>query len=302
MKNAITLDALRAIEAIDQQGSFAAAAKVLFKVPSALTYTIAKLESDLDVALFDRSKQRAILTSAGRLVLEQGRELLAATSVLEDAVQQLETGWETQLVITLDTIVPMSIIFSLISQFGQLNKMTELSVNEEVLYGAWESLLSNRAQIVVGASGELPKGNFNAIEIAQVEFCFAVAAGHELAENDCIITGEDIKKYPSIVVADSSMSHTRRNVGLLDSQRVVRVSNMSSKISAQKMGLGIGFLPKHMITNEVKQGSLVVKKCEVPRHPEFIYMAWHKETSGQALQWFIKKLQAVDWKSAFSPD
>ena len=51
-ENAITLDALRAIEAIHQQGSFAGAAKVLFKVPSALTYTIAKLESDLNVALF----------------------------------------------------------------------------------------------------------------------------------------------------------------------------------------------------------------------------------------------------------
>ena len=67
MKSPITLDGLRAIEAINQQGSFAAAAKVLFKVPSALTYTIAKLESDLNVVLFDRSKQRAKLTAAGNL-------------------------------------------------------------------------------------------------------------------------------------------------------------------------------------------------------------------------------------------
>ena len=93
MKNDITLDALRAIEAIHKQGSFAAAAKVLFKVPSALTYTVAKLESDLSVALFDRSKKRAVLTSAGKLVLEQGHQLLLATLALENAVQQLETGW-----------------------------------------------------------------------------------------------------------------------------------------------------------------------------------------------------------------
>ena len=123
MRNAITLDALRTIEAINQQGSFAAAAKELFKVPSALTYTIGKLESDLGVLLFDRSKQRAVLTAAGKLVLEQGRELLIASSALEDAVQQLETGWETQLVITLDTLVPLPIILSLISEFGELNKM-----------------------------------------------------------------------------------------------------------------------------------------------------------------------------------
>ena len=142
MKNAITLDALRAIEAINQHGSFAAAAKALFKVPSALTYTIGKLETDLDVALFDRSKQRAILTTAGELVLNQGRELLAATSALEDAIQQLETGWEPQLTITLDTLVPMSMIFSLFGEFASLNKMTQLTVKEEVLSGSWQSLLS----------------------------------------------------------------------------------------------------------------------------------------------------------------
>jgi DNA-binding transcriptional LysR family regulator len=300
MKNAITLDALRAIEAIHQQGSFAGAAKVLFKVPSALTYTIAKLESDLNVALFDRSKKRAVLTSAGQLIVEQGQQLLVATSALENAVQQLETGWETQLSITLDTLVPLPIIFSLISEFDQLNKMTEISINEEVLSGSWESLLSNHAQIVVGATGDLPKGNINVVEIAKVEFCFAVAANHPLAEKTQIITGDDIKKFASIVVTDSATSYTRRTTGLLDTRRVIRVSNMSAKINAQSMGLGIGFLPKHMIIDELRQGTLVKKEIEVPRQPEFIYMAWHKDMSGQALNWFIKKLQAVNWSEVFA--
>ena len=300
MKNAITLDALRAIEAIHQQGSFAGAAKVLFKVPSALTYTIAKLESDLNVALFDRSKKRAVLTSAGQLIVEQGQQLLVATSALENAVQQLETGWETQLSITLDTLVPLPIIFSLISEFDQLNKMTEISINEEVLSGSWESLLSNHAQIVVGATGGLPKGNINVVELAKVEFCFAVAANHPLAEKTQIITGDDIKKFASIVVTDSATSYTRRTTGLLDTRRVIRVSNMSAKINAQSMGLGIGFLPKHMIIDELRQGTLVIKEIEVPRQPEFIYMAWHKDMSGQALNWFIKKLQAVNWSEVFA--
>ena len=300
MKNAITLDALRTIEAINQQGSFAGAAKVLFKVPSALTYTIGKLETDLGVKLFDRSKQRAVLTSAGQLVLEQGRQLLIATTALEDAVQQLETGWETHLGITLDTLVPMSVIFGLINRFSALNKMTELTVNEEVLSGSWQSLMSNRAQIVVGASGELPKGNFNVVEIAKVEFCFAVAANHGLAKNNQPITNQDIKQYPSIVVADSASSHLRRSTGLLDSSRVIRVTSMAAKITAQAMGLGIGFLPKHMIEDEVKQGILVIKECEIPRHPEHIYMAWYKDMPGEALAWFTTQLRAIDWTSVFT--
>ena len=49
MNSPITLDALRALDAIDRKGSFASAAESLFKVPSALTYTIKKLEEDLSV-------------------------------------------------------------------------------------------------------------------------------------------------------------------------------------------------------------------------------------------------------------
>ena len=300
MKNAITLDALRAIEAIHQQGSFAGAARVLYKVPSALTYTIAKLESDLDVVLFDRSKKRAVLTSAGQLIVQQGQQILVAISALESAVKQLETGWETQLRITLDALVPMPMIFSLISEFDQLNKMTEISINEEVLSGSWESLLWNKAQIVVGATGELPKGNFNVVKIAQVEFCFAVSTNHELAEKNHIVTGDDIKKFSSIVVTDSATSYNRRTTGLLDTRRVIRVSSMSAKINAQSMGLGIGFLPKHMIIDELREGTLVIKDIEVPRQPEIIYMAWHKDMSGQALNWFIKKLQSVNWSDVFA--
>ena len=49
----LTLDALAVLDAIDRQGSFAAAAEELHRVPSAMTYAVQKLEADLDVLLFD---------------------------------------------------------------------------------------------------------------------------------------------------------------------------------------------------------------------------------------------------------
>ena len=66
--NPITLDLLKVLDAIDQRGSFAAAAQALHKVPSALTYTIQKVEQDLGLKLFDRSGHRAKLTAAGNLL------------------------------------------------------------------------------------------------------------------------------------------------------------------------------------------------------------------------------------------
>ena len=45
----LTLDSLMVLDAIDRRGSFAAAAEELYRVPSAITYSVQKLEQDLNV-------------------------------------------------------------------------------------------------------------------------------------------------------------------------------------------------------------------------------------------------------------
>jgi len=93
----ITLESLQILDAIDRRGSFAAAAEEVFRVPSALTYTMQKLESDLGVALFDRAGRRALLTPAGRVLLDEGRILLQAADALECRVKRAASRWETEL-------------------------------------------------------------------------------------------------------------------------------------------------------------------------------------------------------------
>ena len=75
MKYPITLDALEVLDAIDRKGSFAAAANELYRVPSAVSYTIQKLEQDLAVTLFRKEGRKSVLTEAGKVLLEQGRTL-----------------------------------------------------------------------------------------------------------------------------------------------------------------------------------------------------------------------------------
>ena len=65
-RNALTPDALVMMDTIARTGSFAAAARELGKVPSALTYSVRQLEDALDVLLFDRSSRQAQLTAAGQ--------------------------------------------------------------------------------------------------------------------------------------------------------------------------------------------------------------------------------------------
>ncbi|MCE9786511.1 LysR family transcriptional regulator [Shewanella chilikensis] len=295
MHSVISLDALKVLDAIDKKGSFSAAAEALFKVPSALTYQVQKLESELGSRLFERKGTRAQLTEVGRLVLTQGREILAATARLEDAVRQLETGWEAQLTLALDTVLPQAPLLSLIKEFTELGKQLTVSVTHEALGGGWDALYSNRADIAIGVTGELPRGQYELQKLGELEFVFVVAPEHPLAQFDTEIASEALLQFPSIIVADTSRSLSQRSSGVFDSRQLIRVSSMEAKITAQKMGIGVGFLPLHLIRDALAKGELVQREVALPRPSLPIYMAWRKGEIGKALGWFTERLQGSDF-------
>lgn len=295
MHHAITLDALRVLDTIERKGSFGAAAEALFKVPSALSYTVQKLESDLGINLFDRTKQRAQLTAAGRLLLEQGRQLLQAANAIEEAVQQLESGWETQLRIAKDTVLPLMPLLQQINAFNLLDKRVAITISEEVLGGTWDALIAERCDLALGASGDLPKGIFEYQLMGEVKFVFAVAREHPLCLHKGPVDAAAIQAFPTIVVADSSLSTPARSSGLLESRQIIRVAHADAKIQAQVMGVGVGFLPAHLIQMEIKHGDLIVLDCSVPRPNIPLYMAWRKGHSGKALAWFVDACLKANW-------
>jgi len=143
----LTLDALQVLDAITRRGSFAAAAAELNRVPSALTYSVQKLEQDLDVLLYDRRDHRAQLTAAGADLLEEGRQLLRAAGELECRVKRGAAGWETELRIVVGTIIAVPRLFALVEAFYAEQSSTRLRINQEVLAGTWDALASNRADL-----------------------------------------------------------------------------------------------------------------------------------------------------------
>lgn len=296
MLPSISLDGLIVLDAIDRKGSFSAAAESLFRVPSSLTYTVQKLESDLGTKLFERKGQRAELTLVGQLVLRQGREILSTTSRLEEAVRQLETGWESSLTLAIDTVVPDLPLLQLIGEFTELGKQVTVNISEESLGGGWDALYSGRADIAIGVTGELPKGQYHVVEIGELEFVFALNPAHPLAQHAGPIPTEALLQFPSIVVADSSTALAQRSSGLFDSRQVIRVPNMQTKIKAQQLGLGVGYIPKHLILDALAARSLLACHVEMPRPPQAVFMAWRKDAQGKAKDWFTERLPQCDWQ------
>lgn len=299
MNSPITLDVLRILDAIERRQSFAAAAEELYRVPSAISYSVNKLEEDLGVKLFDRSKRKAELTAVGRLVLEQGRHILMATDELTALARQAADGWEVELCIGVDTLLDCQPIYGLIEKFQKIQPRTEVRLVEEVLGGTWDALKAERCDLVVGAEGEAPMQGFETHTLGSVPFEFAIAADHPLAGLPQPISPAEIQYYPVVVVADSSRNLPARSSGLLDGRSRLVVPSMQRKIEAQCEGLGVGYLPCHRIQQELANGVLrSVQVLDSPRPPQLISVAWRNSDKGKALNWFVNELK----KMHFDPE
>jgi DNA-binding transcriptional LysR family regulator len=293
----LSIEALEVIDAIARKGSFAAAAESLFRVPSALTYTIKKLEDDLDVKLFDRSGHRATLTEAGLELLKEGRHLLEAAQTLECRVKRVATGVETDIGIAVSDLFNLNTILLALDEFYRQGFGTRIKITREVFGGCWDALISGRSDISIGAPGEAPTGgSFSTQLLGHLEFVFAVAPHHPLANLVEPLVNEDIIQYRSIAAADSSRNLPPRTSGILSGQDVLTVPDMQTKLEAQMLGLGVGYLPKRLAEQYVKEGKLVIKQVAEPKTLTPVFLAWrniHKNNMGKSQQWLLKYFEQL---------
>ncbi|WIA63486.1 LysR family transcriptional regulator [Stenotrophomonas sp. BIO128-Bstrain] len=298
----LSLDALQILDAIDRRGSFAAAGKALHKVPSTISYTVAKLEEDLGVQLFDRVGPRAHLTPAGEALLEEGRHLLRAARELEMRVRRVASGWEAELTVAVDSMFVPALLAEDVRAFNAVAEQTRMRLITESLSGTWEALLDRRADLLVGAAGEGPSGGGYVVEpMGVVRFVFAVSPSHPLAAAPEPLGREQLATHCAIAVADSARRLLPRTVGLLMGQETVTVPDMVSKFRLQCAGLGFGFLPEPYVQQAVRDGRLVIKQVEEPKPDETFWLAWRTGGEGAALRWWRERLQRPEVLAGWWP-
>ena len=314
-RNALTPEALTMMDIIARTGSFAAAARELGKVPSALTYNVRQLEDSLDVLLFDRRSRQAQLTAAGEELLNEGRRLLVEMDAVANRVRRVSTGWETQLSIAIDGILSRLTVLELCEAFYALRPEggddtgpgTRLRLRTEVLAGTWEALVSGQVDLALGVPADTVTASGIEIRpLGEMNFVFAVAPHHPLAAAPEPLSDADIVRHRAVAVADSAQRLSPITVNLLPGQDVLTVSSMQAKIEAQLRCLGCGFVPECLVRDQVRQGLLVVKRVSRERHLVRLGYAWRSAAVGQprkapqglALQWWLAQLESPTTRRA----
>ena len=297
----LTPEALQMLQTIDQKGSFAAAARALNLVPSALTYRVRQLEDALDVLLFDRSARQAVPTAAGRELLREATRLLDDMDAVANRVRRVATGWEAVFTVAVDSIVSRSVVMDLCAGFLALRATTRLRLRYETLSGTLAALTSGQADLALGVV-PVPglQTDIRHAVLGPVPFVYAVASHHPLAKAAEPLTDALLAQHRAVAVADSVSRGTGLTIGLQGGQDVFTVPDMQSKLEAQLRGLGGGFLPESLARPYIDSGMLVVKQVHSPRTSASHY-AWRdsKQTpAGQALRWWLTQLESPTTREA----
>ncbi|MEO8297713.1 MAG: LysR substrate-binding domain-containing protein [Burkholderiales bacterium] len=310
-RHALTPEALEMVDTIARTGSFAAAARELGKVPSALTYSVRQLENALDALLFDRRSRQAQLTSAGEELLREGRRLLQQMDAVANRVQRVATGWETSLSLAVDNIIAPAAIFDLVDAFYALRiavpgeeapqaPPTRLRLRTEVLAGTWEALLTGQVDLAVGVMAR--SGHDEAVQIAEIgrlRMLFAVAPHHPLAALPEPLSAAEVAQHRIIVIADTASRLEAQTYGVQAGQDVLTVPSLVAKLEAQLRGLGCGRLPEPLVRRHVECGRLVVKALADPSPEVPLFYAWRRQVMpSQALAWWLQQLESPTTRRA----
>ena len=306
---ALTPDALAMIDAIARTGSFAAAARELGKVPSALTYSARQLEDGLDVLLFDRSSRQAQFTHAGCELLHEGRRLLQEKDAVASRVQRIAGGWGAQRAICVEDVVSQQTVFDLVEAFCGVCRgsrpaapeagasVTRLRLRTEVLAGAWEALSSRQVDLAIGVADHLPNpGGIELRPLGDLRFVYCMAPHHATAAEQSPLDDALLVHHRAVAVADTAQHIAPLSFNLLPGQDVLTVPHMRAKLEALLRGLGSGYVPEPLARPHLEAGRLAQKPTRRGDQVARLHCAWRAEQGaaglGRALHGWLAQLES----------
>jgi DNA-binding transcriptional LysR family regulator len=255
MLDAITLDQLRTFIAAVDEGSFSAAGRKLRRVQSAVSHSMAALETQLGVRIWNRSTKIPKLTSEGRTLLTAARRICAEVDALRRLADGLAGGLEASVSLAVDVIVPVQVLVELCREFAVKFPTVQLRLCSETLSAVSALVQDGSCQLGVIGPAAYAQG-LDRQHLATVRMVPVVARGHPLAQVKGPIATHVLAEHINIVLSERSGKHQTPDQAVL-SPNTWRISDLSTKHALLLGGLGWGNMPEHMVREDLAKGRLV---------------------------------------------
>ena len=288
-----TFDQLRVFLAVAEAGSFAAAAQKLGRATSVVSYSIAKLEAQLGVPLFDReSTRKPQLTEAGRALVSEAGSVANGVNLLRAKLKSLTEGLEAEVHLVLDVMLPACRVVDALKAFRVEFPTVSLHLHMEALGAVWQTVLDRTATIGVSGPLDLNVPGIERVGVGSVEVIPVASPDHPLAQNGRNIPGA-ARDHIQLVLTDRSTLTQGRDSGVM-ATRTWRLADLGSKLMLLLGGIGWGYMPEPMVREDVEQGRLV--RLHLPEYKDgfvLLHAIYRTDTPpGPAGSWLIERFVA----------
>jgi DNA-binding transcriptional LysR family regulator len=285
-----TLDQLKVFLTVVEVGSFAAAARKLSRATSVISYTVANLENQLGVELFDRKTTRKPqLTEAGRTVLAEARTIYSGIDGLRAKVRGLLQGLEAELHLALDVMLPAARVVDALKAFREEFPTVSLHLHVEALGAVTQLVLNHDATLGVSGPTGAQAAGIERIAIGNVALLPVAAPSHPLASAGTNAPGAG-RDHVQLVLSDRSPLTDNVDFAVVGT-RTWRLADLGSKHMLLREGIGWGNMPLPMVQEDLDSGRLVV--LDMPDYKGGLYpfdAIYRTDTPpGPAASWLIER-------------
>jgi DNA-binding transcriptional LysR family regulator len=288
-----TLDQLRVFLTVIEVGSFAGAARRLGRATSVISYSIANLEAQLGVLLFDRvSTRKPQLTEAGRTVLSEARTITNGINGLRAKVKGLLQGLEAEINLVLDVMLPAARVVDALKAFREEFPTVSLRLYVEALGAVTQMVLNRTATIGICGPLDVEVAGLERVGVGSVELIPVAAPDHPLARAGRNAPGAG-RDHIQLVLTDRSSLTQDEDRGVIGT-KTWRLADLGSKHMLLKESIGWGYMPEPMVRNDLEEGRLV--RLDIPEYKDgFIrlHAIYRTDTPpGPAGSWLIARFEA----------
>jgi DNA-binding transcriptional LysR family regulator len=285
-----SIDQLLVLLAVEEEGSFTAAARRLGRATSAISYAIDTLEQQLGLPLFDRGTTRKPrLTREGEAVVSEAKAVAFSVETLRARVRGFLDDLEPEVSLVVDSLLPTGRLTRLLRDFNDKFPTVPVRLLVETLGGVERALRDDHARIGVGSQLHMTMTGFRRVDIEAVRLIPVAAPGHPLARVTKAAPRE-ASDFIQLILSERPAADGR-DFGVV-SLNSWRIGDLAVKHALLLAGLGWGGMPEPVVRADIEAGRLARLNLRNWRGGEYNLQAVHKVDTppGPAGRWLIDRL------------
>ncbi|WCT72592.1 LysR family transcriptional regulator [Sphingomonas naphthae] len=291
MLNGVSLDQLRTFVASADGGSFSAAGRTLGRAQSVVSQTIANLEGQLGVALFERIGRYPVLTAQGSSLLDDARRIVTDADQMRARARSLAEGLEAELAIVVDVMFPQPQLTAGVLDFKRTFPSTPLRLHVEALGAVAQLVLDGVCSMGITGTLPFPPPSLAATPLMTEQIVTVVAPGSPLARSEGVVPLRMLLGQTQLVLTDRSCLTDGTDYGV-QGKDIWRLSDLSAKLAFLRAGLGWGHMPRWLVEEDIGAGRLVPIVIEGPAAGIMPFQAVYRSNAlpGPAGRWLLDRL------------